>query len=338
MPNYRHITPVPLWVMNLTAFCMIISATLFLTDNVASNHRQSILATNSLASRELPELGVFGTNPFNGLLLEAKASIVYDVNRNRIIFGQNENAQLPLASITKLMTALVASETLPPYTMIPIVPLTEEYDPRLIVGESWPLETLISYTLLTSSNSGADSIATAVAAYLDGTGTRNERLSSKSFVAAMNARAETLGMKQTYFINGSGLDLFTSTGGAYGSARDVALLLAHLLEQRPGLLSATVNESMSFTGPDGRIIEAKNTNTGVSGIPGIRASKTGFTDLAGGNLAIAFDVSFGEPYIIVVMNSTQEGRFLDTEILTQATIDYLGSHLWGYANVYQSTR
>ena len=66
----------------------------------------------------------------------------------------------------------------------------------------------------------------------------------------------------------------------------------------------------------------ENTNTSAAAIPGLIGSKTGFTDLAGGNLAVVFDVGLSRPVIAVVLGSTKETRFTDIEQLVNATFTH----------------
>ena len=65
-----------------------------------------------------------------------------------------------------------------------------------------------------------------------------------------------------------------------------------------------------------------NTNPNSITIPGFIASKTGFTDLAGGNLVMAFDAGVGNPIVIVVLGSSHAGRFTDASALIHATLKY----------------
>ena len=65
----------------------------------------------------------------------------------------------------------------------------------------------------------------------------------------------------------------------------------------------------------------KNTNIIVDKLPGVLASKTGFTDLAGGNLIMAFDIGLGHRIIISVLGSTKEARFEDLEKLYWASVE-----------------
>lgn len=326
--SHKIVNPVPLWVMNLAAFCMVVTVSMWLVVSYANQYVGARKAEIETAARALVPPDELAVNPFGKLQLSARAAIVYDVARKTVIYGHNDEMQFPLASLTKLMTALVALNTLPSYTSVPIVPLRQYGDTNLHPGDRWRFSNLLSYTLMVSSNTGADSIAAAAGAVMTGKGTADTASSSPAaFIDAMNQKAHELGLSQTYFINDSGLDTSTTVSGAYGSARDVALLLSYLLSHHPDVIQSTTRAQEDFTTPDGRTIVAHNTDTVVSKIPGLIGSKTGLTDLAGGNLAVAFDASFGEPMIVVVLGSTEEGRFTDTQALVQATITYLGDSI-----------
>ena len=79
------------------------------------------------------------------------------------------------------------------------------------------------------------------------------------------------------------------------------------------------NEISRVYNSAGAYHEAFNTNELVGDIPNLLGSKTGFTDLAGGNLTIAFDAGFDRPIIITVLGSTREGRFDDVATLIAAS-------------------
>jgi len=113
-------------------------------------------------------------------------------------------------------------------------------------------------------------------------------------------------------------------GGAYGSARDMALLFAYTLKNYPEILEATRYNNLEFKS-DAEKYEAGNTNIFVNKIPNIIASKTGYTDLAGGNLVIAFDAGINRPIIISILGSTQDDRFEDALKLASATISYINN-------------
>jgi len=258
---------------------------------------------------------------FENVNVKAKAVMVYDMADDRILYAKNEGAQLPLASITKLMTALVATELLPKNSNVTIKSefLREEGDSGLLVSESWNLKELLDFSLVTSSNDGMRSVASVIGATkLD---SQDYDLGRKDFIEKMNKRAKELGLDQTFFVNESGLDVGSVSGG-YGSANDVNSLMKFMIISQPEIMEATKYPILSIDS-DSKKHLAKNTNDIINSIPGLFASKTGFTDLAGGNLVVAFDPSLGKPIIITVLGSTQEGRFEDVKMLVNATLDYL---------------
>jgi serine-type D-Ala-D-Ala carboxypeptidase (penicillin-binding protein 5/6) len=189
----------------------------------------------------------------------------------------------------------------------------------LVANESWRLKDLLDFSLVVSSNDGARSIASAVGAF--DLKSDDYDLGRKDFITKMNKTAQDLGLKQTYFVNESGLDVGSVSGG-YGSAIDVAALMQYILVHHPEVLEATKYPTLDIKSFDAKHV-AKNTNTDIGDIPGLIASKTGYTELAGGNLAIVFDSSIGRPIIVVVLGSTQEGRFADVSALVNASLTYI---------------
>ncbi len=239
-------------------------------------------------------------SPFDNLQLQAKSAVVYDVNSDKILFAKNPNAQLPLASITKLMTATVANSLLPSNKKV--IPFA---------GKLWTKKDALAFMLITSSNELANELASFL-----------EKEKNIDFVSQMNKFALQLNLKQSYFINPSGLDESDFQPGAVGSAVDVVKLFLIALAEIPEVLENTAYEKMPFTNEDLKL-EAINTNKALSDMPGFVAGKTGYTDLAGGNLVVAFDLGLGHRYVAVVLGSTKQGRFEDMIKLINATYDYV---------------
>lgn len=250
--------------------------------------------------------------------IQAKSYYVYDVDEKKMIFAKNEHEELPLASITKLMSGLIVSTMLPATSTVTITQedINEgEGSNGLFAGERWEAKNLLNFSLIMSSNTGMYALSDALNAYLDGNGSTT--------IDLMNAKAKQLGLTNTIFFNESGLDLDATTSGAYSSAYDVAMLLQKILAAYPALISKTTESAMSFISESNMRHIAINTDTLVDKIPGLIASKTGFTDLAGGNLAIAFDAGIEHPIIAVVLGSTEDGRFTDMEQLVHVTFEKL---------------
>ena len=268
-----------------------------------------------------PAPKIVQSDAFDNISILGKSAVVFDLQNNTIVYKKNDTAQLPLASLTKLMTALTAMELLPANTQITIRKdfLADDAGSGLVAGEKWSLKNLLNFSLVVSSNGGAQNIAAAVGATLDKT--QDFSLGEADFIKQMNLQAQKLGLSQTYFLNESGLDETATQSGGYGSAIDVAKLVQYILTNKPDILESTKYASLSVTSLSTTHV-AKNTNTLADTIPGLLASKTGYTDLAGGNLAVAFDTSIGHPFIAVVLGSTQSGRFTDMQTLVNATMKY----------------
>lgn len=254
-------------------------------------------------------------NPFATISLTAQSAIVYDIVRGQILYEKNAETQLPLASLAKLMTAVVAEETIPRESEVGVsaAALSREGDSGLRTGEKWDLLSLIRYTLVVSSNDGAAALASAASAL------KNDA----SFAELMNDRARTLGMTQTYFLNETGLDILGGISGAYGSAKDMAILLSYAIKNHNDLFSATTQKAFTAASLDDKPHIAENTNPIVERLPSVVASKTGWTDLAGGNLAIIFEAGPAYPIAVVILNSTYNDRFTDVEKLSWAAIQSL---------------
>jgi len=258
-------------------------------------------------------------DPFANISLIGRAAEVIDIKTGATLFEKHADVQLPLASLTKVPLVLVVSEVLRPDQVITI-----PYDTapkgsaeRLAQGEKWRVADVISFTLVASSNGGADILALAANASL------HERYPESPETTAtlwrMNDLAKSLGLARTYFLNHSGLDLSTTQSGAYGSARDMARLFAYAASANPRLFAGTARDGVLLTSADGGSkTSAFNTNEAQGSIQGLIMGKTGLTDLAGGNLAVVFDVGLAHPVVAVVLGSTESGRFVDMQKLVDA--------------------
>lgn len=248
------------------------------------------------------------------ITIEGRSAFVWDVSAQRVLYQKNPDDTLPLASITKLMTALLAHELVDEQEKVPISlsAIEQEGSSGFYDGEAFSLQSLSDLILLSSSNDGAYAIATAVGSRL-----QPERGAS-AFIDGMNIRAEELGLTQTRFYNPTGLDVSKTQAGAYGSARDVSFLMEHILLEYPELLEATTEVSDTFYNTAGAYHNADNTNPLVDEIPGLIGSKTGYTDLAGGNLTIAYNDGLNRPIIVTVLGSSWRGRFNDVAAIVAA--------------------
>ncbi len=272
-----------------------------LVDTVAS-----VTDTNNFQNTTVLSLG--------DLSVGAQSVYVYDVVGKRALYNKNANTVLPLASITKLMTTLVAHELMTDDTsiIIPTAAVRQDGASGLREGDSFASGSLIDYAMQASSNDAAYALAVAAGSLLD------EDYPADRFVTSMNLKAEELGLTGMIFYNPTGLDISPTEAGAYGSARDVTFLMEYILKNYPQLLAETTEATNRVYNDDGVYYEAENTNPAIANIPNLLGSKTGYTDLAGGNLTVAFDAGFNRPIIITVLGSTYSDRFSDVETLAEA--------------------
>lgn len=246
--------------------------------------------------------------------IEGKAAFVYDVKGKKALYTKGADTVLPLASITKLMTALVAHELVDDSKKItvPSSAISQSGSSGLREGELISVQALSDYALLASSNDAAYALANAVGAVID------KNNPNQTFINAMNVRAEELGFKNFTFYNPTGLDVDTNDAGAVGTAREVSFLMEYILENYPSILEPSTFTSTRVYNEAGSYHSAENTNPIVTQIPNLLGSKTGYTDLAGGNLTVAFDAGYNRPIIITVLGSSYDGRFSDVKKLVTA--------------------
>ncbi len=254
------------------------------------------------------------SNAFAQVHVRAKAAIVYDLATHKTLYSKNSNAQLPLASITKLLTTYEAVKELGPNAPITITAhdVATEGDSGLSPGETFRLANLARLTLTASLNDGAAALARVSA-----------QRSDTTIPSLLASAASAIGLSQTYALDGSGLDSSKTVSGGYGSAHDVALLAGAFLAEAPYIAQATTHLSATAVSLSGTVHTRQNTNREVDTTEGILLSKTGYTNMARGNLVVVFDASFGHPIAVVVLGSTEKDRFTDVDKLIAATHAYL---------------
>ena len=173
---------------------------------------------------------------FKDISLQAQSALVIDLSANETLYGFHEHDSRPLASITKIMTALVSSDLLDPKETVTISAnaLKEEGENNLALNEVWNSRDLIQFMLVVSSNDAASALAETV----DQKHIKNASIDT-SFIGIMNRVANTIGMKDTYFYNPNGLDLDARHPGAVGTAVDVATMAYYAYTHDPILFSPT---------------------------------------------------------------------------------------------------
>jgi hypothetical protein len=284
----------------------------FLSKNIFNNKKNEIIENNFIKNTE----NTFNRKYFENINIEAKAYVVYDVNNDEIIHSKNENEILPLASLTKVASAItmmhIASGTEKITIKKNLLNKGEYLDIGLIEGQEWEMQELLKFALVYSSNAAMDIIAKTI----------NNKNSTEDFIKEMNDYIKKVGYKNFTFNSVSGLDYIDLIGGS-GNAIEYAKLFADSYQLTPEILTYTTNSKINVQSSENKIYNVSNTNRSASAVVGLLASKTGYTDAAGGNLAILVDIGLNRRVVIVVLGSTINGRFIDVDTLYNATLKSL---------------
>jgi D-alanyl-D-alanine endopeptidase (penicillin-binding protein 7) len=223
------------------------------------------------------------------LSLESSAVLVQDQVTGAVLYEKNANAVLPIASITKLMTAMVALDANPDLKetlaiSMEDVDLLKGTHSRLSVGAQLSREEMLRLALMSSENRAASALS------------RNYPGGQKAFVAAMNVKAKTLGLNDTRFFDPTGL-----TALNVSSSHDLAKMVS-AAHQYPLIreFTTTVEEEVNVAG---RSQQFRNTNALVkSPAWQIGLSKTGYISEAGRCLVMQAWIN-SKPTIIVLLDS-----------------------------------
>jgi D-alanyl-D-alanine endopeptidase (penicillin-binding protein 7) len=234
----------------------------------------------------------YDTDTITGDLSQIKSSAVMVIRHDdgSLLYAKNTNTVVPIASITKLMTAMVVLDAkLPLREYITIS--TDDIDDikgtrsRLKVGSSLTREDLLRLALMASENRAA---AALTRAYPGGT---------RAFVAAMNEKAMELGMYRSRFVDGTGL-----SSENVSTARDLATMVRGAY-QYPLIRDYTTETEYTVTLSNGRALHYRNSNRLVQSPDWhIGLSKTGYISEAGRCLVMQTVIS-ATPLIIVLLDS-----------------------------------
>ncbi len=208
--------------------------------------------------------------------LRARSALIMERNSGIPLFEKNPEIPLPMASLTKLMTALVALDHAASQDVVEITAEdinTTPYKAKVVVGERYFLADLLKAMLIASANDATLALA------------RGTLGSVEEFVRAMNEEARTLGMQNTNFTNPVGFD----DPQHYTSAADLSLLTRALLNY-PKLLQIVGTRQDVITSVSGKFThELRTTNKLMLTYEEIKGLKTGYTSEALGNLIILTD-------------------------------------------------
>ncbi len=228
--------------------------------------------------------------------IEAAAWIAVDVASGSTLLEYNADEERAMASVTKLMTALVVRAHADLDERVRIseaAAAVGEAEVGLVAGEVWSVRDLLAAVLVRSGNDAAHALAEHVGGSIAG------------FSDMMNATAVAMGLEHSRFANPHGLD----EDDHYTSARDLTVMAEAVLADDV-LAQLTRTGIIRFKpSPEGVSRIATNTNRLLNSYPGVIGLKTGYTGKAGRVLVSAAEVE-GQTVIVVVMGS--EDHFADT--------------------------
>lgn len=239
--------------------------------------------------------------------IEAKAALAEDLLTGEILFSKNSGEILPLASITKILALLAVLDyaSLDEEAAVSKTAVLTPEPSSLRVGERFLVKDLVSMAMAESSND-------AVTALFEYAAEKNQISGEQAkewFLDLMQKKAEQFGAADMKFYNIWGLDESPELAGGYGSADDL-LKIAKASLGSPIWQLGAVREIVSGEGIKHNL---KPTNELGQELTPLIGAKTGYTDLAGGNLLVIVEYPIGRPLGIIVLGSSAEERFLDVK-------------------------
>lgn len=243
-------------------------------------------------------------------VVAAESALVVDLGSGQVLWEKNAYARRPIASLTKLMTAIVARENFALDEKVAVGASAAAVEPAkmwLLPGEEIRVGALLRGLLIASAN---DAALTLAAHFAGG---------EAAFVAAMNERAAVLGLTDTHFANPIGFD----DPQNYSTAHDLALLASYFLRD-DFLAAAAATAQTSVSDTTGRHVHSlKSTNELFGSYLAIAGLKTGTTDEAGACVAALARGPHGQQILAIVLHSPD--RFQEAKGL----LDWaLTTHRW----------
>lgn len=299
-----------------------------LAEVVPQVQKQEIIKAQAV---DVPEYQPIRKNGVRDLVVPgAHASVIIDADSGTIMHYNDGRSQRQIASLTKIMTAVLVMEKVK--DLDEIVTIDEEaiyaegtkigcprsgycISQRLKLGEKISARNLLQAMLMNSANDAAIALSKHVAG------------SQEAFAEIMNKKAKELGLSDTNFCTASGLDLNdeAAAAGCYSSAYDIARIAAYSLRYETIWKISRMPSNSTITSSDGKIVHTiLNTDQLLDQMPNIIGAKTGFTPMAGYSLLMATtDPSTKHKIVAVVLDDATRWQ----DIRTMANWAF-NSYIW----------
>lgn len=233
---------------------------------------------------------------------EATSILIKELN-GKEIFSKNKDLILPIASLTKIVNAIIALE----YKATDPVIMTKrslgsvgEYG--ILPYENFKLDVAIQYMLIGSINDISSAISFGYTDIVN-----NWTL----FMAQMNTFARDNKMNSTLFFSENGLNINAYIMGSYSTSNDISKAVEYFWNNYNSLAQETSKKEATICS-DKKCHKVENTNIILENYPEIKFSKTGYTKKAGGSIATVVEIK-EKKYVIIILGSTKTERFNELE-------------------------
>ncbi|MEI7498264.1 MAG: serine hydrolase [Candidatus Falkowbacteria bacterium] len=259
----------------------------------------------------MPRLPVFKNATTTPLVIQVKSAYLLDRDTETELYAQAATEPRPIASITKLMTALVFLENNPGWNQVyEIIPADRRDGGKIYFysGDKVTIKDLFNVSLVASGNSETVALA------------HSTGLSTIDFLEKMNRKAKDLGLEKTEFFDVVGLDVKNQS-----TARELAILVKTAMAH-PEILKATSQDAYVLSTKQGKRVSAVSTNQLLDGEKQtftVLGGKTGHLEAAGYCFVGLFADKDGNQVISVILGAgSEDARFTETKKLVN----------WGYEN------
>lgn len=285
------------------AFVVVLLFLLFLRQSIKPDARVtsplppflSILSNKEVSTTDiwLPEVQSLNIFESNTPVISAKSALVYDITSSKTLFAKNEKQKLPIASLTKVMTAIIGMENKKNGNSYKVYQddLVGEDSMGLSAGEVLSLNDLLYGLILHSGNDAAETIAT------------NFPAGRMAFIASMNNKAKSFGLSDTNFTNPTGLE---GDGVQYSTAYDLLVIARHsLLFPQLVQIFKTFDYNIPYSS-NHKFYSLENETNLITSYPGVEGIKTGYTPEAG--LCLITYLNYQGHQIIAVLLGSENRR------------------------------
>ena len=312
----KHLAPL---VKRSAQLAVGLACAVALVAGIPSVAGAQVLTTDNICGKAADARGIAAED-----LPDIDASNAFVMGKNgTVYYARSAGEQVKIASITKVMTAILAVENCKMDEKITVsnaAATVGNSTAGLLEGDELTVEQALRGLMIPSGNDAAIALAEHVGKKLD----PKTKDAVATFVKAMNEQAKKLGCTGTLFENPHGLDFDEWAGDMHSTAHDVALMMQEAMKDDTiREVMASKDPWIEVTGADGSDhSHSLDTHNVLLGQDGNIGGKTGTTDDAGYCFASAYNRDGDEIYTVVLNSSTTDQRFADTATLASWYYDH----------------